>query len=72
MGDVDFLPQTGNVLVTYGSAARSDTRLPWTRVREFRRTTPAEIVYDVVLADNSDNPPVGWVAFGGDRIPKLQ
>jgi hypothetical protein len=72
MGDVDPLPKTGNVLVVYGSAIRMDNRLPWTRVREFARGAPAEVVYEVVLADNSEKPRVAWIAFGGDRIPRPQ
>jgi hypothetical protein len=72
MGDVSPLPKTGNVLVVYGSAVRTDTRLPWTRVREYRHTTPPRVVYDVVLADSSEKPSVTWVAFGGERIAKLQ
>jgi len=72
MGDADFLPRTGNVLVVYGTGVRTDTHLPWTRVREFRHTSPAEVVFDVVLSFAIENPPVTWVAFGGDRIPRLQ
>ena len=72
MGDVDFLPKTGNVMVVYGGGVRLDNGLPWTRVREFRHTTPAELVYDVVLADTAAKRGTTWIAFGGDRIPKLQ
>ena len=72
MGDVEFLPKTGNVMVVYGNAVRMDNGLPWPRVREFKRTTPPQVVYDVVLADTSANPSVSWTAFGGDRIEKLQ
>lgn len=72
MGDVSPLPKTGNVLVVYGSAVRKDNGAPWTRVREFRHTTPPKLVYDVVLADSSEKPAVSWTAFGGERIPRLQ
>jgi hypothetical protein len=72
MGDVSPLPKTGNVLVVYGSAVRKDSGAPWTRVREFRHTTPPKLVYDVVLADASEKPPVSWTAFGGERIAPLQ
>ncbi len=69
MGDVDYLPKTGNVMVVYGSGVRLDNGLPWSRVREFRHTTPPELVYDVVLADGGARPSVIWIAFGGERIP---
>jgi hypothetical protein len=71
MGDASRLPRTGNVLVVYGSGVRLDTRQPWSRVREFKHTTPAQVVYDVVLASGSPQPEVVWIAFGGDRIPAL-
>jgi hypothetical protein len=72
MGDVSFLPKTGNVMVVYGGAARMDNGLPWPRVREFRHTTPPELVYDVVLADQSENPGVAWTTFGGERVGRMQ
>ncbi|MFB3826501.1 MAG: aryl-sulfate sulfotransferase [Bryobacteraceae bacterium] len=72
MGDVSPLPKTGNVLVVYGSAVRGDTRQPWTRVREYRRTTPPRVVYDVVLADAEGQAAVTWVAFGGERVAPFE
>lgn len=72
MGDVSPLSKTGNVMVVYGSAVRTDTGLPWSRVREYRHTTPPQVVYEVVLADSSEKPAVAWIAFGGERIPRLQ
>ena len=71
MGDAALLPQTGNVLVVYGSAARLDNRLPSSRVREFKHTSPPQVVYEVVFADANPQPAISWVAFGGDRIAPL-
>ncbi len=56
-------------MVVYGGAVRADTGLPWSRVREYRHTTPPQVVYDVVLADSSEKAPVTWIAFGGERVP---
>ena len=67
MGDVNPLPKTGIVMVVYGSAVRTDSR-----VREYRHTKPPQLVYDVVFADSSEKPAVTWIAFGGERIPRLQ
>lgn len=72
MGDAALLPNTGNVLVVYGSAVRLDNRQPASCVREFRHTSPPRVVYDVVFAEGSTQPGITWIAFGGDRIAKLQ
>ena len=81
MGEADVLPQTGNVLVFYGSAAVvTDTTLGWddvlgqrsvvdrgTRVREFTRSQPAECVFDIELRDESENQ-IRWGIYGGARV----
>ena len=72
MGDAALLPKTGNVMVVYGGGVRLDNRLPSSSVREFKHTTPPQVVYDVVFADSSPKPAIAWIAFGGDRIAKLQ
>lgn len=72
MGDASLLPKTGNVMVVYGSGVRIEDRLPASGVREFKHTHPAQSVFDVVLADETPEPGVIWVAFGGDRIGRLQ
>ena len=84
MGEADVMPQTGNVLVFYGSAAVvTDTSLGWedvlgqrssvnrgTRVREFTRSQPAECVFDIELRDESRNQ-IRWAIYGGARINTL-
>ena len=82
MGDVDWLPATGNVLVAYGALLDPDaigeaewpssSRLrfnQWTRVREYRRTDPPEVVYEVVL--ETGEPDLGWTLFGAERIDRV-
>ena len=62
MGDVDWLAETENILVAYGAILdretldqvdwRADSRLlfnQWTRLREYVRSDPPEVVYEVVL-----------------------
>ena len=84
MGEADAMPQTGNVLLFYGSAAVvTDMSLDWdavlapggatdrgTRIREFARTSPSEIVWDIDIYDSSENQ-VRWGIYGGARIPGL-
>ena len=72
MGDASLLPKTGNVMVVYGSGVRLADRLPASGVREYKHTNPAQSVFDVVFADDSPEAGVTWVAFGGDRIGRLQ
>lgn len=82
MGDVDWLPQTGNVLVCYGMLLPRDeiekitwTNVlrfnSWTRMREYTHTTPPELVWEIVLEDTSDQDPIGWALFGGERVASL-
>ncbi|MEM7537863.1 MAG: aryl-sulfate sulfotransferase [Chloroflexota bacterium] len=85
MGDADFLPQTGNVLISYGMAVTPDqvADVPpteynrcshvrvQTRVREVTRSTPPETVFDVRLRIDDEEPNVGWVCFGAERIERL-
>jgi arylsulfate sulfotransferase len=73
MGDVDYMPKTGNILIHYGSATRRDDvrngatpARPWARVREVTHTHPPRAVYDVVLAADEVRPTV-WMMFGGER-----
>ena len=62
----------GKQMVVYGSALRLDNRLPSSRVREFKHTSPPQVLYDVVFADGTPQPAIIWIAFGGDRVAKLQ
>lgn len=85
MGEADAMPTTGNVLLFYGSAAVvTDLALEWddvlapgggtdrgTRIREFTRTDPSEIVWDIDIYDASENQ-VRWGIYGGARIPNFR
>jgi len=77
MGDVDWLPETHNILVAYGAILdgrtldqwRPESRVEfnqWTRLREYVRSSPPEIVYEVVLDGGRDD--IGWTLFGAERI----
>ena len=84
MGEADAMPTTGNVLLFYGSAAVvTDMSLDWddvlapggstdrgTRIREFTRTVPSEIVWDIDIYDASENQ-VRWGIYGGARITQF-
>lgn len=81
MGDADWLPKTGNVLVAYGLCPPQEEidqvtwdnalQFPsWTRVREVTHTSPPEVAWEVVLKDDSEQDPLGWTVFGADRLPR--
>jgi hypothetical protein len=78
MGDVDWLPKSENVLVAYGALldpeflgqmrweAQSRQQFSqWTRLREYKRTNPAEVVWEMVIKDEA---PMGWTLFGAERL----
>ena len=82
MGDIEWLPQTENVLVAYGmvldrEAIRNGSLKwngalnvhSWTRLRQFTRADPPEIVWEIVLDDREGEAPVNWVLFGAEHIP---
>ena len=82
MGDVDWLPETGNVLVAYGALLdpdsfgkvqwQSSSRQQfnqWTRLREYKRSEPAEVVYEVILDGGESD--IGWTLFGAERIDRV-
>ena len=82
MGDVDWLTETENILVAYGAILdretldqvdwRADSRLlfnQWTRLREYVRSDPPEIVYEVVLDTGTED--MGWTLFGAERIDRV-
>lgn len=82
MGHVDWLPQTGNILVAFGGLFHQDdinnltwehieNFLCWTRIREYTHTHPAYLVWEIVLDNRSKEVPMEWVAFGAKRIPSL-
>ena len=64
LGDSDFLPKTGNVLITFGGI-RDPERDPEraARIIEVTHTTPAEVVFD--LSMEGDN------AYRSERISSL-
>jgi hypothetical protein len=74
--DVDWLPQTGNVLVTDGGRLMDKDGNPsgnifgdrhWARIVEVTHDSPPSKVFELVI----DDPSVGWAVFRSDRIPSL-
>jgi arylsulfate sulfotransferase len=81
MGDADWLPKTGNVLVYYGNCTEPDDTITsfqavversWTRVREYTHTKPPRLIFEVILRDEvKEDGVIAWMIFGGHRFPSL-
>lgn len=79
MGNAEQMPQTKNVLVSYGALLRRGALPPawnsgagnWTRVREYTHETPAKLVWEVVIENRDSRRPMGWQAFTSTRWPSL-
>jgi arylsulfate sulfotransferase len=76
ISDADWLPETGNVLVTdggkhtdaEGNPMESPGERRWARVVEVTHTTPAEKVFELHI---TAEPPMGFHVYRADRIPTL-
>ena len=75
LSDADWLPVTGNVLITDGARVTTspdeadDTPdLGWARILEVTHETPADMVFELVL---DDEPPAGWRVYRAERWPGL-
>ncbi len=76
ISDTDWLPRTGNILVTDGGKytdanghpVASPGTLRWARVVEVTHTTPAEKVFELHI---TGEPPMGFHVYRADRIPTL-
>lgn len=71
LSDADWLPQTGNVLITDGARTREvDTggdepdQRRWARILEVTSGAPTEVVFELVIDDDS---PVGWHVYRAGR-----
>ena len=75
LSDADWLPVTGNLLVDDGARNRpvddgsgDTTDHNLARIFELTHTTPAEMVFEVII---DDAPPAGWRVYRAQRIPGL-
>jgi hypothetical protein len=79
MGNVEQLPRTGNVLVSYGALLDPAERRTasgwnvagggvWTRLREYTYQKPARLAWEAVIRDPEGK--MGWQLFCATRWPK--
>ena len=76
LGETDWLPRTGNVLITDGGRVRQPDGKPgfhpaqgrkWARILEVTHTTPSDVVFEVVI----DDPAQGWTVYRSERLASL-
>ncbi len=79
MGRVAELAGSGHVLACFGAILSTEhldemnwsnrARFPqWTMVREYKQTTPTEIVWEMKLLPRTEVSSVGWTLFGAERV----
>jgi arylsulfate sulfotransferase len=80
VGDADWLPQTGNVLITDGGRLESHSGEPvgeppgavqWARIVEVTHDSPDEIVFELHVSEKGTNPGLGSSVYRAERLPGL-
>lgn len=69
VGDADWLPITGNVLVDFGGLLPRSDAEPAARIIEVTHTTPAVEVFELQVWDN--NPTGTTTVYRSERLPGL-
>ena len=72
LGDANFLPETGNVLITHGNIfeKKPGNKLS-AQIVEVTHTTPAIEVFNIVVVDETSDPTNGWRVYRSKRISSL-
>jgi hypothetical protein len=81
VGDVDWLPKTGNVLISFANITYLNGARPspysvvatMVRYKEVTHDDPADVVFDLELFDRTNTSPSysGCFGYRSDRIPDL-
>jgi len=70
LGDVDLLPETGNVLITHGNLPGAEEKFS-ARVIEVTHSKPAMEVFHMHVFDNSTAKNKGWRIYRAERLADL-
>ncbi len=72
LGDANYLPTTGNILITHGNIfeKKQEKKLS-AQIVEVTHTTPAEEVFNVVVFDETSDSSSGWRVYRSERISSL-
>lgn len=78
--DADWLPQTGNILITDGAHVtdENDEQVnsppgahQWARLVEVTHDEDPEVVWELFIDDRQTRPDIGWSVYRAERIPSL-
>lgn len=70
LGDADYQPETGNVLITHGSLT-TKVKINSAVIIEVTHTTPGKEVFVMTLYDDSPELEGGWRVYRAERIADL-
>lgn len=80
LGDVDWLPKTGNVLITNGgeirdAAGERTDHAPgdqqWAEIYEVTYGANPQRIFELTIKAPQDEPQIGWSVYRSQRIPNL-
>jgi arylsulfate sulfotransferase len=72
LGDADFLPETGNVLITDGFRVTPGQPADrWGRIIEVTHTKTPQRVFELIVRDRFQPPLNGWRIYRSERLPTL-
>ena len=71
LGDVDWLPFTGNILVTDGFHSDPNPPNIWARVIEVTHTSPAKKVFELNVHVPGREGSTGWYIYRAERLRSL-
>lgn len=70
LGDADYIAETDTVLGVDGFKGQEDGPI-FARVFEITRDDLAEIVFEVIVRDESTDDPVGWIVYRAERLDSI-
>jgi len=77
LSDADQMPQTGNVLITFGGITKNESGEPTNaiagskisvKIFEVTHTDNPQIVFELSIVDESENIEDGWVSYRSERL----
>jgi len=72
LGDANYLPETGNVLITHGNIyEKKQGKKLSAQILEVTHTTPVEEVFNMVVYDDTPDTSNGWRVYRSKRIRSL-
>ena len=78
IGDADYLPTTGNILITFGGVTLDSEGNPTNiigpadlsaRIIEVTHTTPAQKALDISISDKEPGVGRGWITYRSEKLP---